>query len=142
MLLVATFFASAWSLPGFFVFNAGALAGGLLLAVWMRRWHDAHPARVEAQGGGVRRAPEINFASIPVGDNAGGLICVVGCVATLLVGVPGLVWFLVGTLAAGALMAGGLFAWHATHGSDLHSGVLTTGIDQISDGIGGANHRG
>jgi hypothetical protein len=119
LVLVATFFAAGWALPAFFAaFNAGGLVAGAVLALWMHWMHVTRPGAVDLAGPGSRRTAEINFASIPVGSDAGGLICVVGGAAILLFGVPGLAWFLAAALVAGVLVAGALAAWHTTHQTD------------------------
>ncbi|MGH9240420.1 MAG: hypothetical protein ACRD3G_20430 [Vicinamibacterales bacterium] len=59
--------------------------------------------------------PEINMSSIRVGGDLGGLIFAAGCVAILLIGVPGLRWFIGLSLALAAVLAGATIAWRRTH---------------------------
>ena len=96
-----------------------ALAGGVLLGAGLRWWHNRHPVRIATPVTWL--ASDINFSSIPVGGDAGGLIRMIGCAAILVVGMPGFVWFLVATLASGALLARVLFAWHWTRAADRFS---------------------
>ena len=59
--------------------------------------------------------PEINMSSIRVGGDLGGLVFAAGCVAILLIGVPGLRWFIgLSLLLAGAL-ATAVIAWRRVH---------------------------
>lgn len=61
------------------------------------------------------RLPDINMSSIRVGGDLGGLIFAAGAVAILLVGVPGLRWFVgLSLLLAGALAAV-VIVWRRTH---------------------------
>jgi hypothetical protein len=110
--LVAAFLVSGWwTLMGWF--TLAPLAGAFLLAATMRWWHSRHPMAVRDSSG--RLPAEINFSSIPVGGDVGGLICVVGGLAILLIGLPSLRWFLVAALAAGILLACLLSRWHTSH---------------------------
>lgn len=115
--LIVAFFAASLFLPLFLGWTATALAGGLLLAAGLRSWHTRHPARLADNSTGL--PAEINFSAIPVGGNAGGLICMIGCAAILVAGLPGFAWFLVATLAAGVLVAAGLSSRHMTRSSGV-----------------------
>ncbi|HEX5108137.1 MAG TPA: hypothetical protein VFV95_06815 [Vicinamibacterales bacterium] len=109
--------AGAWMFLGELAW--AALAGGVLLGVGLRWWHNRHPARIPAPMTWL--GSDINFSSIPVGGNAGGLICMIGCAAILVAGMPAFAWFLAATSASGALLAGALFAWHGTRAAGRHS---------------------
>ena len=61
------------------------------------------------------RLPEINMSAIRVGGNLGGFIFAAGAVAILLIGVPGLRWFIGLSLALAIALAASLFAWRRTH---------------------------
>ena len=61
------------------------------------------------------KLPEINMSAIRVGGNLGGLIFAAGAVAILLIGVPGLRWFIGLSLAMAVGLAVTLFAWRRTH---------------------------
>lgn len=61
------------------------------------------------------RFPEINMSAIRVGGNLGGLIFAAGAVAILLIGVPGLRWFIGLSLALAVLLAAVTIAWRRTH---------------------------
>ena len=61
------------------------------------------------------RLPEINMSAIRVGGNLGGLVFAAGAVAILLVGVPGLRWFIGLSLALASLMAVAVIGWRRTH---------------------------
>jgi hypothetical protein len=116
LLLVTLLFASTWPFFGWFM--ALATAGGVLLAIAMRWWHNEHPAAVVDPIAGPKR-PEINLSSIPVGGNAGGLIFAVGSVVIVILGLPELRWFTLAAVVSGVLVAGGLFAWRRAHPSAL-----------------------
>ena len=61
------------------------------------------------------RLPEINMSAIRVGGNLGGLIFAAGAVAILLIGVPGLRWFIGLSLALATVLAAGTIVWRRTH---------------------------
>jgi hypothetical protein len=61
------------------------------------------------------RSPEINFASIPVGSNAGGLIVVIGSTAILLAGIPELRPFFLMAVGGGLLAAPAILKWRSSH---------------------------
>jgi hypothetical protein len=58
------------------------------------------------------------MSSIPVAGDIGGLFFVVGAVVTVLLGVPAVRWFILGSVAAGCLLAVGVFAWRSSHPSE------------------------
>jgi predicted outer membrane lipoprotein len=110
--LLVGFFVVALLVPMLFGWTATALASGLLLAASLRLWHNAHPARLADPS--VWHSADINFSAIPVGGNVGGLICMIGCAAILLAGLPAFAWFLAATLAAAVGVAVALSAKHAS----------------------------
>jgi len=112
VMLLTAFFVAALIVPMLFGWTATAVVSGVLLAIGLRHWHNQHPVR-QADSSAWLTA-DINFSAIPVGGNAGGLICMIGCAVILLVGVPGFVWFLAATLAAGVMVAAALSIWHST----------------------------
>ena len=61
------------------------------------------------------RLPEINMSAIRVGGNLGGLVFAAGAVAILLIGVPGLRWFIGLSLGLAAALAVAVIAWRRTH---------------------------
>ena len=61
------------------------------------------------------RLPEINMSAIRVGGNFGGLIFAAGAVAILLIGIPGLRWFIGLSLALATVLAVGVIGWRRTH---------------------------
>ena len=61
------------------------------------------------------RLPEINMSAIRVGGNLGGLVFAAGAVAILLIGVPGLRWFIGLSLALATVLAVGVIIWRRTH---------------------------
>lgn len=61
------------------------------------------------------RLPEINMSAIRVGGNLGGFIFAAGAVAILLIGVPGLRWFIGLSLVLAAVWAVGTIVWRRTH---------------------------
>jgi hypothetical protein len=63
----------------------------------------------------TNRLPEINMSAIRVGGNLGGLIFAAGAVAILLIGVPGLRWFIGLSLALAVVLAVAVIAWRRVH---------------------------
>ncbi len=53
-----------------------------------------------------RGHPGINFSRLEIPGDLGGLVFVVGTIATMLIGLPEARWFFAGALAGGALLAG------------------------------------
>lgn len=101
MLLVAT-----W--PFFATFNLASLIGGLCVAVAMRSWQWHHPTTVALPDQRLRS--EINLSSIPVRDDAGGLLFALGSMAILL-GLAELRAFMIGSLLCATVLAFALIAW-------------------------------
>jgi hypothetical protein len=111
-LLVAALFAAIWSMFGWFVL--AAVAGGAVMAIVLRRWNTRHPSDLAPAGGGVQMPrAEINLSAIPVGGDVGGLLFVIGAIVTVLLGLPDIRWFVLGSVIAGAVLAGGLFVWRS-----------------------------
>lgn len=104
--LVAALLLATW--PFFGTFTIATLIVGILMSVTMGSWHREHPSTVAVPDRRVRS--EINLASIPVGGDVGGLIFAAGSVVILL-GLPQLRWFLLGSMACAAIFAAGLIAW-------------------------------
>ena len=61
------------------------------------------------------KLPDINMSAIRVGGNLGGLIFAAGAVAILLIGVPGLRWFIGLSLALAVVLAVAVIAWRRVH---------------------------
>lgn len=113
ILLLLTGILAAASGPFFGVFvGAAAIAGGVA-AVCMNAWHVRHPSVLPSPS--RARVPEINFSSVTVGGDIGGLIVVAGSVAIVIAGLPGVRWYLLGAVATGLLFAAALFAWRGLH---------------------------
>jgi len=102
LLATSTFFAP---------FAMAAMLLGILLSVVLHRW-TADPSSGFAV---TDRLTPINFASIHVGGDAGGLIFVLGSVAILGLGLPTLRWFLIASVIAAAGLAAGRIAWTSAH---------------------------
>ena len=114
-LLAVTLFAAIWSMFGWFVL--AAVGGGVIMAIALRRWNTRHPSELAPSS----RTPgaEINLSSIPVAGDIGGLLFVIGAIITVLLGLPDIRWFVLGSVVVGAVLAGGLFVWRSSHTSTL-----------------------
>ncbi len=114
-LLVVALFAAIWSMFGWFVL--AAVAGGVIMAVVLRRWNTRHPSQFAP----AARTPgaEINLSSIPVAGDIGGLLFVIGAIITVLLGLPDIRWFVLASVVVGAVLAGGLFLWRSTRSTSL-----------------------
>ena len=114
-LLAVTLFAAIWSMFGWFVL--AAVGGGVIMAVALRRWNTRHPSQLAPSS----RTPgaEINLSSIPVAGDIGGLLFVIGAIITVLLGLPDIRWFVLGSVVVGAVLAGGLFVWRSSHTTEL-----------------------
>ena len=114
-LLTVALFAAIWSMFGWFVL--ATVAGGVIMAVVLRRWNTRHPSQFAP----AARTPgaEINLSSIPVAGDIGGLLFVIGAIITVLLGLPDIRWFVLASVVVGAVLAGGLFLWRSSRTSDL-----------------------
>lgn len=111
-LVVATMVLGGWSFLSWWMIVTGA--GGVVCAMLLHRWHEAHPAELALpQKPWV--IPEINQSRIRVDGNIGGLSYVVGSLAVALVGLPAVRWFFVAAATLGLLCAWALVAWRNTH---------------------------
>jgi hypothetical protein len=119
--VVALIWAS-WPLFGPFI--SAAVIGGALVAIALRRWYTRHPSEL-APDHPLASLPsaQINMSSIPVAGDIGGLFFVVGAVVTVLLGVPAVRWFILGSVAGGCLLAVGVFAWRSSHPSEPASSI-------------------
>src|SRR5215510_5713738 len=88
LVLAAMLFVATW--PFFATFNVASLMGGFCVAVAMRSWQRHHPSTVALPDRPPRS--DINLSSIPVRDDAGGLLFALGSMAILL-GLAQLRWF-------------------------------------------------
>jgi hypothetical protein len=114
--VVALIWAS-WPMFGRFI--AAAVIGGALVALALRRWYTRHPSTVASDRRlASRPSAEINLSSIPVAGDIGGLFFVVGTVMTVLLGVPAVRWFILGSIAGGFVLAFGVYAWRSSHPSE------------------------
>jgi hypothetical protein len=123
--LVVFVVALLWaSWPMFGRFIAAAVIGGALVALALRRWYTRHPSTVASDRRlASRPSAEINLSSIPVAGDIGGLFFVVGAVMTVLLGVPAVRWFILGSIAGGCVLAVGVFAWRSSHPSEQASSI-------------------
>jgi hypothetical protein len=114
-LLAVALFAAIWSMFGWFVL--AAVAGGVVMAIALRRWNTRHPSTVAP----ASRKPdaEINLSSIPVAGDIGGLLFVIGAIITVLLGLPDIRWFVLASVVVGAVLAGGLFLWRSSRSAAL-----------------------
>jgi hypothetical protein len=113
--MAVALFAAIWSMFGWFVL--AAVGGGVIMAVVLRRWNTRHPSELAP----TPRTPgaEINLSSIPVAGDIGGLLFVIGAIVTVLLGLPDIRWFVLGSVVVGAVLAGGLFMWRSSHAHSL-----------------------
>jgi len=114
-LLAVALFAAIWSMFGWFVL--AAVAGGLVMAIVLRRWNTRHPSELAPRS--QRPAAEINLSSIPVAGDIGGLLFVISAIIIVLLGLPDIRWFVLGSVVVGAVLAGGLFVWRSSRSSAL-----------------------
>src|SRR6185369_14240865 len=64
-------------------------AAGALFAIVIHRWYQQHPSELPAPSEPSRKAsPQINYSSMDVAGNIGGLIFAVGSVLIVAVGLP------------------------------------------------------
>jgi hypothetical protein len=106
LFLVAALVGATW--PFFGTFTVATLIVGLFAALAMHAWHGHHPSRLAVPDRPVR--PEINLSTIPVRDDAGGLLFALASMAILL-GLAQLRWFLIGSLLCATVLAFALIAW-------------------------------
>ncbi len=95
----------------------GPAIAGLGLAVALLRWGRSHPAVPPPRELVPIDRVQINFSSVPVAANVGGLIFVVGSVAVVLAGLPPARWFFFAASIGGLVVAAVLLAWHRLHPS-------------------------
>jgi hypothetical protein len=107
--LVAALLVSTW--PFFGSFTLASLVAGVCMGLLMRSWNSDHPTTVAVPEGTPRS--EINLAAIPVRGDAGGLFFAIGSVAILLA-LPQLRWFLIGSAVCAAAAGYALIAWRYT----------------------------
>ena len=94
---------------------AAVAAAGAVVAIAIHAWYDRHPSELPAPTEPQQRPPQINFSSTEVAGNIGGLIFAAGSVLIVAVGLPSVIWFLVGGTIAGCLVAWRLAAWRTNH---------------------------
>jgi hypothetical protein len=105
--------------PLFGWFVAAAMASGVVAAVFLRRWNARHPSTLARSEPGVWHDPQINLSAIPVGGDFGGLMFVVGAFVVILLGLPGMRWFVAGSVVTGVALAASLFVWRSMHAGEL-----------------------
>ena len=93
-------------------------AGGVIMAIVLRRWNTSHPSEF-APDASRRPDAEINLSSIPVAGDIGGLLFVISAIIIVLLGLPDIRWFVLGSVVVGAALAGGLFVWRSSHSAAL-----------------------
>jgi len=103
--------------PLFAWFVAAVIVSGVLMAIVLRRWNTRHPSELVVTPSTLPDA-RINLSSIPVAGDIGGLMFVVGSFVVVLLGLPDVRWFVLGSIVSGAVLACGLFMWRSTHTSD------------------------
>jgi hypothetical protein len=103
LLLDALLLAAMWPLIGAFILLA--VVCGLATSALLRTWNTTHPATVEDRARSASRFPEINIGAVNVGGDIGGFLFLCAAVLSILVGVPSLRWFVVGSLTCAGLAA-------------------------------------
>ena len=85
----------------------------------LRTWNTRHPSllapRHASYDASCPQIPQINFSSIPVSGDVGGLLCTVGTVVIVIIGLPQLLWYFVAALTCGPIAAMVLFRWRRAH---------------------------
>ena len=119
--LIVTLFGATY--PFFGLFTAMTVAAGVGTAIWLRSWHNRHPAVLARRNGNGRR-PEINISAIHVGGDVGGLLFAAGCVAIVLIGMPGIRVFLVASLLLAFALAAAIIGWRKAHWSEQRTSNL------------------
>ena len=95
-----------WEFLGLMLIGAGLVVGAIVL---LSRRQQGHVPTSPLVTGDTTVPAQINFASIRIGGDLGGLLVVVGVILALL---P-LLWGFYAVVAIGAvLVAVALFAWH------------------------------
>jgi len=98
-------------------FLLGSFAMGGVVAALLRR---SSPITLREQNS---ERPEITMHRIRIGGGVAGLIFAAGACLIFLIGIPALRWFLLGSMAVGAVLAGLLWRWHSKKPleiTDLH----------------------
>ena len=99
-----------------FEISAGfVILAGALFAILIHSWYERHPSSTPAPSDLSWRTPQINFSSMEVAGNVGGLIFVVGSLLVVILAVPVLLAILTAGAAAGCLLAWRLTAWYRRH---------------------------
>jgi hypothetical protein len=101
----------AWVGPSY---GLVALAGAFF-AIVIHTWYDRHPSQLPTPADKIWRTPQINFSSMEVAGNVGGLIFVAGSLLVVSLAVPTVLVFLAAAAVAGGLVAWRLIAWYTTH---------------------------
>jgi len=110
LLTMLVFAGTMFEISATFVIIAGAV-----LAVVIHSWYDRHPSQTPAPSDVPVRTPQINFSSMDVAGNVGGLIFVVGTLLIVVLAVPMMLAILMAAAGLGALLAWRLTAWYRRH---------------------------
>jgi hypothetical protein len=111
-LLTLMLTAAMW--PFFDLFVAAVIVIGIAFSIGLRRWRDTHVTNLPAPDARTRN-PELNWSTIPVAGDIGGLMFVGGCLAIFYVGIPTLRPFILASACAALTMAAAVIAWRKTH---------------------------
>jgi hypothetical protein len=102
-------------------------AATTLFAIAIHGWYQHHPSELPIPAERPQKAsPQINFSSMDVAGNIGGLIFAVGSVLIVAVGLPSVIWFLFVATIAGCGVAWVLVTWRTRH---PHTGRQGGGIE-------------
>jgi len=120
-LTASALLAALWSMFGWFV--AAAITGGFLMAFVLRRWNTRHPSTL-VPSASLSPDARINMSSIPVGGDIGGFFFVVAALMIVLLGLPDVRWFVLGSAVTASVLAYGVFIWRARQAPSTFPSIL------------------
>jgi hypothetical protein len=123
VVLASTLYAATFPLLGPFSVPSALL--GVAVACAVRAWRARHPSDLTDA---LRRRPnataEINLSAIPVAGDLAGLMFALGSVSIVVIGLPGMPWYVLGVVVGSAIAAVTLRAWHTRSRKAHQDGLL------------------